>query len=93
MQVFFSVKPPAILCPPPFKIIFFSFKKFIISTALTPFTLLIDPLKLLFLELITMLGIPYSFVNLLAIIPIIPECQFLSLTKINFLLAYYYFHI
>ena len=49
--------------------------------------LLIDPLILLFLKLITMLGIPYSFVNLLAIIPIIPECQFLSLTKINILLT------
>ena len=54
---------------------------------LLPFILLIDPFVLLFLELITILGIPYSFVSLLAIIPIIPECQFLSLTKINFLLT------
>ena len=73
------------LWPPPLIIELFFFKKSIISTALIPLILLIDPFTLFSFKLITILGILYFLVSLLAIIPIIPGCQLVSCKSINLL--------
>ena len=78
MQSFFKVKPAAKLWPPPFFRYPFLFKVCIMSAALIPSMLLIEPFKLFFYKLTIMLGKLYSLVSLLAIIPIIPWCQLWS---------------
>ena len=77
---FFTEKPPAILCPPPVSMIFFSTASIIklpISKSLTD---LHDALHTSIFSEITIEGLLNFSTNLLATIPITPGCQLSEFT-------------